>query len=321
MRSLFLLGFISLILIATSCRRESCDNCCVVDETYVHKYGVAVPSDFWTESGEHGAVVSTMGDGIVITKSYASGVLDGDTTYSFPHSSQVQKKETYRQGTVVKTTEYFIDGTSKSETAYDSPLGMKTVSTWYLSGTPKSIEQYSGDLIVNGQYFTVQNQRDSTVENSNGTRLVRDDYGLLIATDTIQEGQLAQRTTYHPNGSPKEIIPHKNGLVDGTKKTFHPAGEPASTEEWAAGQQHGLSTSYQHGEKIAEVPYENGKKEGTEQRYRDGSKVVQEISWEEGRQHGPTTTHIGDNTKTDWYYRGQPTSKADYDFMINRPAP
>lgn len=319
MRSLYFLGFASIALTFTACGRQNCDNACVVDQTYVHKYGVAVSSDFWSASGEHGSVISTMGDGIVITRTYSGGLLDGDTSYSFAHSSQIQKKENYSQGTLVKTTEFFFDGTPKAETAYDSPLGMKTISTWYLSGTPRSVEQYSGNLVINGEYFSPNNHRDAFVENYAGTRLVRDDYGQLMATDTIEGGQMVLRTTYHANGSPKEQVPYQDGLIEGVKKTFQPAGEPASIEMWTKGRPNGITTTYQHGEKLAEIPYVNGVKHGTETRYRDGKTVVQEITWSNGCLHGPMTTYVGDTTKTDWYYKGEQSTKIDFDFLVNKP--
>lgn len=319
MRSIYLLTTASLIALTTSCARDCCQDCVVVDETYVHKYGVAVPSNFWDESGKDGSVVSSMADGVVITRSYSQGLLNGNTTYSFPHSSQIEKIEVYNQGTLISTTEYYVDGTRKSEVSFDTPLGMKTISTWYLSGIPRSVETFAGDNLVTAEYFSPTNQRDAFVQNSAGTRLIRDDYGHLLATDTISKGQIKLRTAYHPNGSPKEQVQYKDGLVDGTKKTFHPAGEPATVETWAAGTQQGTTTLYQHGEKYADVPYLNGQKNGTEVRYRDGSTVVQEINWSQDEQHGPTTTYIGDNTKTDWYFRGAPTTKADYDFLVSKP--
>lgn len=319
MKSKYLIGLLPIIIATTACTRTCSDDECVVDQTYVHKYGVAVPSDFWTSSGEHGSVISTMADGVVITRTYAAGLLDGDTSYTFPHSYQIQKTETYNQGTIVKETEFFFDGTPKREVLYDSPLGLKTVSTWYMSGTPKNIEQYSGDLLLSGQYYTLQNQQDANINNYEGTRLVRDDYGQLVTTDDVRGGQLTLRTTYHPNGSPKEQAPYQNGQMHGTKRTFHPAGEPNTFEEWSDGLQHGQTVIYQHGEKYAEVPYVNGNKHGVERRYRDGQEMVQEISWENGQLHGPSTTYVGETAKSDWYFQGAPTSKSDFEFMSNKP--
>lgn len=318
MRYNHILGLASILLALTSCSQQRYNDS-VVDETYVHKYGVAVSPGFWNQSGQDGSVVSTMSDGVVITRNYQAGQLQGNTSYTFPHSSQIEKVDTYEQGVLVKSTEYYFDGTAKSEIIFNAPGGLRTVSSWYLSGTPRSVEQFNNDRLETANYYTSANQRDAFVENYAGTRLLRDDYGHLLATDTFTNGYMTLRTSYHPNGSPKEQVPYENGQISGLKKTFHPAGEPASIESWVNGVQHGSTVSYLHGDKYAEVPYVNGVKHGTETRYRDGKTVVQEISWNAGQQHGPTTTYVGDNTKTEWYYKGALTTKSDYEFLVNKP--
>jgi antitoxin component YwqK of YwqJK toxin-antitoxin module len=320
---LLMAGVAGLVLIATGCGGRACNDNdqSVVGQTYVHKYGVAVPSNYWTTAGESGAVVSTMADGVVVSRSYSSGTLDGETNYTYPHSTQLQKCEYYDWGTLTKDTEYYFDGTPKREVKYNAPEdGMRTVSTWYLSGTPRSIERYQGDSFVSGESYTPLNQVDASVVEGRGSRLNRDDYGQLLSTDTIDGGQMVMRQTYYPNGSPKETIPYRNGQVEGVKRSFLPGGEPDTVEQWSAGQQHGMATVYQHGDKFADVPYVNGDKHGVECRYRDGAVKVQEISWCCGQMHGPMITYVGDNTKTEWYFKGSPTTKADYDFRTNRPA-
>ena len=316
-----LAGLAALSAALTACGGgQSTSSAQVLDQTYMHKYGVAVPADYWQSSGEDGAVVSTLSDGVVVTHSYAAGKLDGETQYSYPHSSQMQKSEVYQQGDLVKETEFYFDGTPKKETKYNTPEnGQTTITTWYLSATPRSIERYNGDLLLSGEYFSASNQRDALVDDSQGTRLLRDDYGQLLSTDTIKDGQLLLRATYYPSGSPRETIPYKNGVVEGTKRTFNPAGDPNTVEEWVGGAQEGLTTVYQHGDKSAEVHYVNGEKQGLETRYRDGKTKTQEINWSAGLQHGQTTTFVGEVIKTEWYYKGKPTSKADYDYMSKKP--
>ena len=58
MRLLYFSGLVLATLSSTACTRQGADN--VVDETFVHKYGVAVPSDYWTSSGRDGSVISTI---------------------------------------------------------------------------------------------------------------------------------------------------------------------------------------------------------------------------------------------------------------------
>lgn len=314
-----LAGLAVLSIVASACSRSCCYDANVLDETYVHRYGVAVPQEFWASSGEHGSVISTMADGVIVSKSYSSGTLDGDTTYTYPHSSQIQKSETYRYGTLEKETEYFYDGSPKCQIVHQTPENLKSVTCWYLTGNPKSVECFDGCQLTTGEYFTAINQRDTFVENGQGTRLSRDDYGQLISTDKIENGQMTLCQTYHPNGSPREMIPYRNGLVDGVKRTYQPAGEPDTIEQWVNGRQEGMSLVYQHGEKFAEVPYFNGEKHGVECRYRDGTAKVQEISWHSGQMNGPSTTYVGDRANTEWYYKGKPVSKADYEFITNRP--
>ncbi len=318
MRSLYYTGLIVLTLSTAACSRNHNDN--VVGETFVHKYGVAVPSDYWTSQGRDGSVISTLADGVVVTRSYAGGLQNGETTYTFPHREQIQKKEVYSQGTLTSVVEYFLEGSPQNEIVYDPSQGIKTVSEWYVDGTPKSVERYSGDLLFSGEYYTTHNLKDASVENYSGTRLVRDDFGIVTATDTIDNGRLKLRTTYHPNNSPKELITYQNGVPDGYKKTFHPAGEPNTIEQWSSGYQDGTTVVYQQGEKFAEIPYVKGNKQGVETRYRDGQTVVQEVSWEDGLMHGPTTAYVGGVAKTDWYYKGNMTTEVNYNFMVNRPA-
>ena len=293
----------------------------VLDEQYVHKYGVAVPPDFWESSGEDGAVVSTRADGVVVSRSYKGGILDGETSYTFPHSSQICKREVYSQGALTKSIELHTEGTPKNEAIFNAPQqGMQTFSTWYISGAPKSVEQYRGQQLVSGTYSSIDNQPDGIVENGAGTRLLRDDYGQLTCVDTISNGSLTMRQSCHANNLPKEKIPYRNQAVHGTKQTFYPGGEPNTIEQWEDGRQQGTTTVFFHGEKYAEVPYINGMKKGTERRYRDGNELVQELTWHNDQLHGPAVTYVdGEPAKTEWFYRGAPTTEENFNFMTNRP--
>lgn len=286
----------------------------IVEETYMHRYGVPVSQEDWSASGNHGQIVSTLDNGVVVTKSYNSGILDGDATYSYPHSSSVEKAENYMNGILQKETSYYISGALKQETIYNTPQN-RTVTTWYESGSPKSKEQFQGNLLFQGVYYGQNSQVDSQVANYSGVRTRRDDYGQLVSVDTVDKGLMTLRTTYHQNGAPKDVIPYANGVVHGKVKTYFPAGEPRTVEDWQHGLQSGQTIVYLNGEKVGDSTYLEGKKQGVEHRYRDGKTVVQEISWANGQKHGPSTTYVGNVTKTEWYWEDKQISKGNYDLM------
>lgn len=313
----YLLASLAVVaLMATACTRNRQYDCCevVINETYLHKYGVEVPSEDWTARGEDGKVISTLKTGVVIAKSFSAGQLDGETTYSFPHSDVAEKVETYSQGTLVKEVINDRSGTPKQQTVYDSPES-KTITLWYENGSPQSVEQYLGDRLLRGEYYTTTHQLESSVENGSGTRIVRDESGQLLGHDNFANAQIVSKATFYANGSPKEVIPYRAGTVDGIKKTFMPGGEPASIEMWINGKQDGLTVLYQHGEKQAEVFYVKGYKEGIEKHYRDGNAVVEEITWKEGKRTGPTTIYVGNNETTDWYFQDKQVSQSVYEQM------
>lgn len=310
-------GFLALLLTGCQTQEKYYSGPDVVDETYVHRYGVPVSPQEWAEGGNHGQIKSTLVSGVVVTKSYNSGVLDGDTTYSYPHSSMIEKVESYRNGVLQRVSTYYISGAPKQETIYNTPTN-RSVTTWYETGMPKSKEEFQGKLLYQASYYGKDNQVESQIDNYNGKRITRDDYGQVVSNDEIVNGLMTQRTIYHPNGAPKAIIPYTNDNVNGLVKTFLPAGEPLTVEEWKDGQQMGLTIEYSNGEKVSECNYVAGLKDGVEQRFRDGNTVVQETTWSRGLRNGPTTSYIGDVKKTDWYYQDKPVSKANYD-MITGP--
>ena len=95
MKKFLFLAVITLAACFTSCQRRCCDKQDVVMETYVHKYGVEVPADDWASRGENGQVITSLGNSVKVVKPYTNGALDGETTYTFPHSDTIEKVETY----------------------------------------------------------------------------------------------------------------------------------------------------------------------------------------------------------------------------------
>jgi len=322
-RQWMLLGVIALLLAGcyrqvqhTPCQVPRNDYCKqdVVEERFIHKYGVAVPEEDWDQRGKHGQVLSTLKSGVVVKKNYESGILEGETTYTFPHSDAVEKIETYARGQLVKEVDQYHSGQPKQRIEY-LPSSSCTITNWYENGSIKSVEEYSSLLLAEGEYYTSNTQVESRVQQGSGHRVNRDDYGQLLSLDVFKEGSLTQKETYHPNGTPKEIVSFNRGQLHGQRKTFTPSGEPIVVESWQDGAQHGLVTLFENGEKIAEVPYAHGLREGIERRFREGNEVMEEIEWSGDLKHGASQNFVGANTTTDWYFQGKKVSKLNFDQM------
>lgn len=316
---------IALTLLATGCVVvSSCNNSSqvydeeVVQETYVHRYGVEVPPQDWEERGEHGQVVSTLKNGVVVSKNYNAGTLEGDTTYTFPHSGLIEKVETYSNGQLVKETTFYLSGAPLREIRYN-PDGTRLLTVWYENGTPGSIEQVDTQgLIAQGNYFDINHTQDAQVNGGEGNRLVRDAFGHLVSQDTIQGGQMILRKTFYPNGTPKEITPYHNGLVEGQLRTFQPGGEPHTIEEWTHGNQTGVTISFMNGEKVTETTYVNGVRNGTERRFRDGTTLIEEITWENDVRHGPSTNYVSGQPQKEWFFKGKPATQASFELQMHK---
>lgn len=311
--------FLLLLLsgMISSCHKnQKCDE--VVCET-VHRYGIALEPEDWSDRGQHGQVVSMRKDGVSIKRSYDSGVLQGECTYSFPHRDVVHKKEIYDQGDLKQVVTHYPTGFPQKQTMIVSPVrNVETV--WYENGAPHSQEVIDNGCLYSGEYYNIEQQLDSRIENGNGLRTIRDGHGQLQSVDTVEENQMTLRTTYHPNGNPAIMTPYFNGMIEGDRRIYSPSGEPSRIESWTADTQHGITHEFEHGEKRAEIPYVSGCRHGIESRYRDdGQTVAQEINWVQGQRHGPVTSYMGNTKTTDWYFKNQQVAnKATFDMMHNQ---
>lgn len=261
----------------------------VLDETYVHKYGFEVEPTEWQDRGQHGNKITTLNSGVTVTQSYHFGELDGETTYTFPYSSGIERVQIYSKGTLVSDESRFMGNVPKKRTEYLANDGKK-ITQWYENGAPQMVEEMSGNKLVKGEYYTLNNQSESQVHDGNGTRSNRNPMGQLISTDTIENGDMIERVSYFANGTPKEMLPFRNNIVHGLRRTFFVGGEPSTVEEWQNGTQTGITLIYQNGEKFAEVPFKNGVKNGLERRFRDGKDLFEEITWVDGNESGPSRT-------------------------------
>lgn len=298
-------------------------SCCLADETevlkqkFVHPYGVAIPKSQWEEAGQSGQVVSLLRKGVTCTQSYYCGSLEGQTTYTFPFSQDIQKVELYSQNQLLKETVFYSSGAPQHEIAY-SPTDHTLVKEWYENGTLKSFEKYAGSLLAYGEYYNSTGKCVSKVESGSGVRTMRDTYGTLVSSDTFTEGQVQHVTLHYENGVPKEINPYVGGVVHGIRKTYYPGGEPKTIETWENGKQQGLTTLFVNGDRHQEIPYVKGIRSGKSRIYKDGEVVVQEQVWKNDKLHGPSSTYLEGRTVTDWYYKGRRVSRAYYE-SLNPP--
>lgn len=295
-----------------SCNKQNEQGCAVIKEKYVHEYGLEIDKNEWKDHGKNGEVISTLDNGVTVRKHYLDGIIDGEVSYSFPHSEKIERLETYSDGNLVKIVIHDEMGNPSHETLFSNDY--ETVTTWYETGNPKSKEIYHNGHLLEGEYYNFENEIESKIVNGKGQRPKRNAIGELIATDIIENGHTLSSSEYFLDGSVKSITPFVNNQIHGQKKYFKVGGEPDFIENWKNNVQEGISISYKNGEKHAEIPYIKGKKDGVEKRFKNGNIVVEEISWKNGKLHGPSITYVdGIISKTVWYYQNKLVPKATYD--------
>lgn len=316
MRLRVLSALLALASLAVSCRDSNKENP-VVSQRYVHKYGYAVSKEEWDENHYPGQVITKMRDGITVTATYEAGMLHGPCTHSFPHSQTIALYELYNQGQKVKEISYDTKGMPIQEHVQLSP-SRYAITLWHTDGTPLSIEEYAGQELLEGQYFTMNNEIESRVEKGNGIRMVRNNSGLLLAKDLIEAGYVVKHETFYPNGAPESICFFTNNILNGEKKTFTANGEPLCTEEWVNGKLHGKVTYYENGVKAREVSYLFGQKNGLEIHYLDGVNISAEFLWENDKKSGPATYFVDGTPKVEYWYDGKLVTPETYDYMSKR---
>jgi antitoxin component YwqK of YwqJK toxin-antitoxin module len=282
-------------------------------QCFIPEYGDNV-SKSPCEDGASSQVMTLLGGGITCRENYYYGLREGQTTYTFPFSQNIQKVELYSQNQLLKETTLYSSGSPCIEITY-SPLEHTIIRKWYENGALQSFEKYTGSLLAYGEYYDQQGQCFSKVQAGNGLRTIRDREGTLICSDTVKAGKVDYVSLYYENGVPKEINPYVDGVVHGCRKTFLPCGEPHTIETWEDGKQQGITTLFINGERAHEIPYINGIKNGKSREYRDGEIVVKEVTWKNDKKDGPCHIFLEGGTYTEWYYKGNKVSKAYYDSM------
>jgi antitoxin component YwqK of YwqJK toxin-antitoxin module len=310
---LVLVGAMAVTLFG--CRKNNQDDN-VVSQRYIHKYGYAVSKEEWEAKNYPGQVITNMSNGVVITATYENGVLQGPMTQTFPHSQTVQFYDLYNQGCKVKEISYDPAGMPLQERIQLSPTRY-TLTQWYIEGTPRCIEDFAGQELLEGQYYTVSNEIEARVEKGSGRRVLRDGKGALLAKEEVAGGYVTKRETFYPNGAPESISYLNRGQLDGEKRTFSLTGEPLAIEEWVDGKLHGKSTYFKNGTKYLEISYLNGEKNGREIHFIDGDQISQELCWENNQKHGPAVFYIDGSPQKSWYYAGEQVSQRRFDELYH----
>ena len=280
----------------------------VVSQTFVHKYGFNLTPEEWKERSEEGQVISHLQNGVTITQSFQEGILHGPCTYTFPHSAQIETIQIYDHGTLLKETVHNEQGQPLVQKAYECDQHMM-LTKWGEQGVPLSLEEYDGETLVDGKYYTIEHELEAKVEAGYGERIKRDRNGQLLARDTIEEGQLVCRVNYHPNQSIHSISHYRNNQLHGEQTTFTPSGRPLVKLCWNSGELDGQKVLYRNGSKIAEIPYAMGIRSGLECHYDDLGSLTAEIEWKDDQRHGRTRLYAENVLdKEEWFFHDQEVS-------------
>jgi antitoxin component YwqK of YwqJK toxin-antitoxin module len=303
-------------LIIASCQNHTTFDQ-VVSQKYVHKYGFDVSEQEWEERAQDGQEISMLKNGVKVTRSYQNGQLSGPTTHTFPHSSTVEKLLVYDQGTLLKETVYDLSGMPIREDLYEFD-DRNIITLWDEKGVPLSIEEYNNDLLMEGKYYTAEHILEAQVEAGFGERIKRDRTGLLLSKDRMEDGHIAERTTYHPTGEMHAISRYDDYQLHGEQLKFTSTGKPLMKLNWQRGILNGPKVVYRNGLKVAEIPYVNGQKNGIEKHYDDLDNLTAEIEWKNDKKHGSCKFYTDETTDTEWYYKGQTVNADKFQMLENR---
>jgi len=313
MRKLYLLLSISSTLLFFSCQKKD-DSQEIVSQRFVHKYGLDLSAEEWEKREKDGQVITVLDNGVTVTNTFTNGILHGNTTFTYPDSEVLEQLLVYDEGSITKKIMYDEASIPIMEEVYDLD-DRKTVTRWNRDGVPLSVEEYDNDVLIKGEYFDKKNECESTVAEGSGYRTRRDRDNILLSKDTFQDGELVHRTTFHANGTIQSENPYHNYLLHGKQISYSESGKPLMEAIWQEGQLDGMKYLYTNGQKTAEIPYASGKKHGVERHFDTNSNLVAEIQWDNDFRHGSSRFYGEEDTKIDWFYKGQNVSLKKFQMM------
>ena len=303
-------------LIVASCQTNTTTDQ-IVSQKFVHKYGFDLSEQEWEQRAQEGQVISTLQNGVSISRTFENGILHGPTTYTFPNSSTVEKILLYDQGNLLKETVQDMTGMPIREEAYEFDDRL-ILTFWNDKGVPLNVEEYNGNLLVDGKYYSPEHELEAQVENGNGFRTKRERSGLLISRDQMENGTMTSRTTYHPNGQVHTVSHYHDYMLHGDQSKYTASGRPLMNLRWDRGILDGIKAIYRNGLKVAEIPYVHGQKNGVETHYDDLGNLIAEIIWRNDKKHGCCKSYTEDSQDSDWYFNGSLVSAEKFDLLENR---
>ena len=313
MRKFYLLLSVSSILLFFSCQKKD-DSQEIVSQRFVHKYGLDLSEEEWEKREKDGQVITVLDNGVTVTNTYSNGILNENTTFTYPDSDIIEQLLVYDEGTLIKKVHYDEVSIPVLEEVFDLD-NRKTITRWNKEGVPLSVEEYENDVLVKGEYFDKTNECETTVNEGTGYRTRRDRDNILLSKDTFQNGELVHRTTFHSNGTIQSENPYKSYLLHGKQITYSESGKPLMEALWKEGQLDGMKYLYSNGQKTTEIPFVSGKKHGVERHFDTNSNLVAEIQWNNDVRHGSSRYYGEEDTKIDWFYRGQNVSLKKFQMM------
>jgi antitoxin component YwqK of YwqJK toxin-antitoxin module len=284
----------------------------VVQTTYYHTYGPQIAEADWQTRGATGEVVEVLKNGVEVRREYVGGVLHGTSSWTFPHTKVIDRIEQYKNGNRVLAARNYTSGSPEfqEEWLVDDHI---VARAWYEDGSPRVIEGYQGEHLIEGKYFTIDGEIESSVAAGTGTKIERSRIGALLNREQLRASDIIATESFYPNGQLREMVAYQESERHGQSRRYSESGEPLSIEQWTQGILDGSQLFFESGYPVRQISYAMGKKEGLELHFRPGTEeVVEEISWRQDRRHGVSKTYLAGQTLTEWYWRGSQVSEDQY---------
>jgi len=289
----------------------------ILSQKFIHKYGFDLSEQEWTSRDQEGQIVTMLKNGIKVVSSYENGILHGPTTHTFPNSSIVEHLYVYDFGSLIKETIHDARGIPIQETAYEFD-DRKIITLWDEQGTPMSIEEFDGELLVKGSFFTPEHELEGSVTGGFGERVRRDRAGLLLGRELIENGVMSRDTSFHANGHIHSISNYHDYQLHGEQKKFTSFGKPLMDLMWDHGVLDGTKIIYRDGVKVSEIPYHKGQKHGMEVHFDEEGKISAEIEWKHDKKNGCSRFFTNGTEERQWYYNGAIVSQEKFEMLTER---